>query len=62
MNGARRAEMLQLETRIGAVEPGYEADLIVVAENPLVDVNALVNPLFIMTNGRIALNKVSPNP
>ena len=54
--------MLQLETRIGAAEPRYEADLIAVAGNPLVDVNALANPLFIMTNGRIALNKVGPNP
>jgi imidazolonepropionase-like amidohydrolase len=44
------------------VEPRYEADLTAVAENPLVDVNALAKPLFIMTDGRITLNKVSPNP
>ena len=53
------AEMLRLETRIGAIEPRYEADLIAVAGNPLDDVSALDRPSFIMTNGRVVR---SPNP
>jgi imidazolonepropionase-like amidohydrolase len=53
------AEMLRLDARVGVVAPGYEADLIAVEANPLVDVRALQDPLLVMSNGRIALNRLT---
>ena len=52
------AELLRLETRIGQVAPGFEADLIVVDANPLVDIRALQDPLLVVSNGRLALNRL----
>lgn len=52
------AEMLKLERAIGAVEPGFEADLIVVEGNPLENVRALQDPLLVVSNGRVALNRL----
>jgi imidazolonepropionase-like amidohydrolase len=52
------AELLRLEDRTGAIEPGFEADLLVIEANPLEDVVALQDPLLIMSNGRLALNRL----
>jgi imidazolonepropionase-like amidohydrolase len=52
------AEMLKLEKSIGAVEPGFEADLIVVDANPLENVRSLQDPLLVVSNGRVALNRL----
>ncbi len=52
------AELLRLDTRIGRVAPGFEADLIAVDANPLVDIRALQDPLLVVSNGRLALNRL----
>jgi len=52
------AELLRLDTRIGRVAPGFEADLIAVEANPLVDIRALQDPLLVVSNGRLALNRL----
>jgi imidazolonepropionase-like amidohydrolase len=52
------AEMLKLERNIGSVEPGFEADLIVVDGNPLENVRSLQDPLLVVSNGRVALNRL----
>ena len=52
------AELLRLDTKIGAVAPGFEADLIAVEANPLVDIRALQDPLLVISNGRLALNRL----
>jgi imidazolonepropionase-like amidohydrolase len=54
------AEMLKLEKAIGVLEPGYEADLIVVDQNPLEDIITVQDPLLVVSNGRVALNRLSP--
>jgi imidazolonepropionase-like amidohydrolase len=54
------AEPLMIEDRTGAVEPGLEADLLVVNDNPLENLLALQDPLLIVSNGRIALNRLTP--
>lgn len=56
------AEMLKLEKSIGAIEQGKEADLVVVDLNPLDDVWILQEPLLVVSNGRIALNKIDFSP
>jgi imidazolonepropionase-like amidohydrolase len=47
------AELLRMEGEIGAVKPGYAADLVAVAGNPLDDVERLRDVRFVMKLGRI---------
>lgn len=53
------AELLGLEARTGAVEPGLDADLLVVEDNPLDHPVALQDPLLILSNGRVAVDRIS---
>ncbi len=52
------AEMLRLEKSIGSIEPGYEADLIAVEMNPLENIVTLQDPLLVISNGRVAVNRL----
>jgi imidazolonepropionase-like amidohydrolase len=52
------AELLGLERATGAIEPGLEADLIVVERNPLEEIAALQDPLLVVSNGRVALDRL----
>lgn len=52
------AEMLRLERRIGQIAPGFEADLIVIERNPLDNPRALQDVLLVMSNGRVAVNRI----
>jgi imidazolonepropionase-like amidohydrolase len=52
------AEMLRLEKSIGAVEVGYEADLIAVEQNPLERIATLQDPLLVISNGRVGLDRL----
>jgi len=53
------AEMLRLEKRIGVVEAGFEADLLVVDANPLENLRTLLDPLLVISNGRMGLDRLS---
>jgi imidazolonepropionase-like amidohydrolase len=53
------AEMLRLETSIGALDPGYDADLIAVEQNPLETIAAILDPLLVISNGRIGLDRLN---
>ncbi|HWI17291.1 MAG TPA: amidohydrolase family protein [Vicinamibacterales bacterium] len=53
------AEMLRLEKRIGAIEAGLEADLLVVEGNPLDNIRVLLDPLLVISNGRVGLDRLS---
>ncbi len=53
------AEMLRLQSRIGAVDPGFEADLLVVDANPLEDLRTLLDPLLVISNGHVAVDRLS---
>ncbi|OON69448.1 metal-dependent hydrolase family protein [Hymenobacter sp. CRA2] len=50
LNGA---ELLGLKTKIGALEPGFAADLIAVDGDPLSDITALENVRFVMKGGQV---------
>ena len=50
------AESLGLGGSLGAVEPGYEADLIAVAGDPSADIGALGRVVFVMRAGRVYRN------
>jgi imidazolonepropionase-like amidohydrolase len=53
------AELLALGKRTGAIESGLEADLIVVERNPLEQVQTLEDPLLVVSNGQVALNRLT---
>ena len=52
------AELLEIEDRTGVLEPGMEADLIAVAGNPLGDIRNVQDILVVVSNGRVALNRL----
>jgi imidazolonepropionase-like amidohydrolase len=52
------AEMLRLDKSVGSVEVGYEADLIAVEQNPLERIATLQDPLLVISNGRIGLDRL----
>jgi imidazolonepropionase-like amidohydrolase len=52
------ADLLGLGGKTGAIQTGLEADLIVVERNPLQDGRALADVLVVISNGRVALNRL----
>jgi len=50
------AESLGLGGRTGTLAPGYDADVIAVAGNPLEDIGALEHVVFVMKGGRVVVN------
>lgn len=52
------AELLRLQDRTGRIAAGYEADMILLPANPLRDITALQDVLLVMSNGRIALQRI----
>lgn len=52
------AELLQLQEQTGQISPGFEADLILVPDNPLTNIEALQDVLLVMSNGEIALQRI----
>jgi imidazolonepropionase-like amidohydrolase len=53
------AEMLRLEKQIGQVASGFEADLVVVEHNPLEQIATLQDPLLVINNGRVGLDRLN---
>jgi len=52
------AELLNLQDQTGRIAPGYEADMILVPDNPLTNIEALQDVLMVMSNGRMALKRI----
>jgi len=52
------AELLQIDDRTGVLEPGMEADLIVVSGNPLEDIRTIQDIIMVLSNGRVGLNRL----
>ena len=63
----RSAEAYGLEEQTGAIEAGLDADLLAFDRNPLEQPSVLHNPLLVISNGRVGVNrqvglrKVLPN-
>ena len=53
---SRAAESLGLADRVGTVRPGYEADLVAVAGNPLDDITTVRQVMFVMKGGVVYKN------
>ncbi len=52
------AESLRMQDRIGTVAPGMQADLVAVRGNPLEDITAVRNVVFVMKGGQVFRNEV----
>ncbi len=52
------AELLGIEEDTGVIEPGKEADLIVVVEDPLENIAAIQDVVAVVSNGRLAVNRL----
>ena len=52
------ARVLGIETRTGMVAVGLEADLLVVDRNPLTDTTTLFEPMLVVTDGRVVVNRL----
>lgn len=50
------AECLGISKRTGSIRPGLEADLIVLDQNPLADINAVRDVLLVVNDGKIAFD------
>ena len=50
INGAK---LLRWSDSIGQLKPGFYADIIAVAGNPLTDITVVTRPIFVMKNGEI---------
>jgi imidazolonepropionase-like amidohydrolase len=55
----RNAELLKLEKQVGQVTAGFEADLLIVAGSPLQNPRVLLDPLLVVSNGRVALDRMT---
>jgi len=56
------AELFRIQDRTGRIAAGLEADVIVVEENPLENVVTVQDPLLVISNGRIGLNRLRRRP
>lgn len=52
------AELLQMSDRTGRIVQGYEADMILVPDNPLTNIEALQDVLLVMSNGHVAMKRI----
>ncbi len=53
------ARMLQREKQLGQVAVGFDADVLVVERNPLEHVTTLQDPLLVISNGRVGLDRLN---
>jgi imidazolonepropionase-like amidohydrolase len=53
------AEMLRLDKQIGLIANGYEADALIVEANPLDHVRTLLDPLLVISNGRVVVDRLT---
>ena len=52
------AKLLGIADKTGKLEPGFEADLIVVNSNPIENILAIQDVLLVLSNGRMGMNRM----
>ena len=53
------ARLLRMDDQIGSIEQGKQADLLLVAGDPLADIGVMQRPTFVMKGGRVVRDDVS---
>ena len=51
------AELFGLESQIGAIAPGFEADMIVLERNPLDDIAVVQDVLMVVSDGKVVVQR-----
>ena len=51
------AELLKVDDHTGRIAVGFDADILVIERNPLQNIGAIHDPILIMNNGKIVLNR-----
>jgi imidazolonepropionase-like amidohydrolase len=55
------AEMLRMEKTLGAIAPGFYADIVAVEGDPLADIGVVINGVrWVMKAGRVVVDKTGP--
>ena len=57
---SRAAELLEMKGRLGVIAPGAYADVVAVAGDPLANIKILGNVGFVMKDGKVFKNELSP--
>ena len=52
------AELVGWDDDLGSIESGKLADIIAVKDNPLEDMSVLENPILVIKDGEIIINKL----
>ena len=52
------AELVGWDDELGSIESGKLADIIAVKDNPLEDISVLENPILVIKDGEIIINKL----
>ena len=53
------AQMLMREQQIGRIAAGFEADVVVVERNPIDQISTLQDPLLVISNGRVGIDRLT---
>lgn len=53
------AALLDRAKQIGQLATGFDADLMVVSGNPLQDIRTVLDPLMVVSNGRVAVDRLT---
>jgi len=56
---SRAAELLGVEDHTGKIAAGLDADLLIIERNPLDNVGAVYDPLMVINNGKVVVNRLS---
>lgn len=56
---SRAAQLLRVDDHTGRIAEGLDADILIVERNPLENVKAVYDPLMIINNGKVIINRLS---
>lgn len=53
------AKFLNIDDHTGSIQKGLEADMLILENNPLENIGAIHDPLMVVNNGTIVVNRLS---
>lgn len=55
------ADFLEIDDHTGSIQKGLEADLLIIENNPLEDIGSVHDPIIVVNNGTIVVNRLFSN-